>query len=112
MTEVSCDGHTYARNLARALWKLLDTLPDQRLLHYADAGQTTWYDFAAEIFAHAKAGGLIDREPALTPITTAEFPTPAPRPSYSVLDTTKLDEALTWAAPDWRQGLGLALSRL
>ena len=67
--------------------------------HFANTGETTWFDFAATIKAIA---GL---DCALNPIETKDFPTPAKRPAYSVLDTSKIEEALSIAIPHWEDAL-------
>lgn len=78
--------------------------------HLVSAGQTSWHGFAQAIFAQARATGLIDKEPRVLPITTAEFPTRARRPAYSVLDTTRLAGDYDLDIPDWRQALATTLS--
>jgi dTDP-4-dehydrorhamnose reductase len=78
--------------------------------HLVSAGQTSWHGFAQAIFAEAKASGLIDKEPRVLPITTAEFPTRARRPAWSVLDTTRLAADYGLDIPDWRQALATTLS--
>ncbi|MEP7276012.1 MAG: dTDP-4-dehydrorhamnose reductase [Betaproteobacteria bacterium] len=65
------------------------------LYHLSGAGHTTWYGFARAIV------GDVPR-PALVPITTAEFPTPATRPAYGVLSSDRLREAFGLALPEWR----------
>jgi dTDP-4-dehydrorhamnose reductase len=67
--------------------------------HYANTGETTWFDFAAKIKAIA---GL---NCALNPIETKDFPTPAKRPAYSVLDTSNIEEALSLSIPSWEAAL-------
>jgi len=68
-------------------------------------GQTSWHGFAVEIFRQALASGLIDRAPRVTPIATSEYPTPARRPRYSCLDTTRLREDFGIDLPDWKKAL-------
>jgi dTDP-4-dehydrorhamnose reductase len=68
-------------------------------LHAVNAGDTTWHGFAREI---ARAIGA-DLE--IVPVTTAEYQRPAPRPAYSVLDTTRLEGVLGRPMPGWRDGL-------
>ena len=81
---------TYAPSLASALWQLAQT--DARgVLHYTDSGVASWYDFAVAIQEEALELGLLDCAIPILPIATANFPTPARRPAYSVLD-----KALTW----------------
>ena len=79
--------------------------------HLAARGQATWHGFASAIVERAAAMGLIARAPTVEPITTADYPTPAHRPAYSVLDTGKLME-FDIDLPDWRTGLDEVLSSL
>lgn len=78
--------------------------------HVTNAGTTTWYGFAAAIFERAEARGW--RVPKLRPITTAEYPTPAKRPAYSVLDTGKLRRVFGIAPPPWQDALERCLARI
>ncbi len=96
---------TYARNLAKVLWRLLEIWPDARLLHYADAGATSWYGFAEAIFAEARAAGLLDGVPELAPTSTLDYGAPAPRPAYSVLDSSLTSTLLNIRPPPWRDAL-------
>jgi dTDP-4-dehydrorhamnose reductase len=80
--------------------------------HLTASGQTSWHGFAEAIFAGAVERGLLARTPVVEAISTAEYPTPAARPAYSVLDTTKLQRDFGIAPPDWREGLSRALDAL
>lgn len=80
--------------------------------HLCASGACTWYEFAGEIFRRAHAAGLIDRAPQVVPISTAEYPTKARRPAYSVLDTTKFRAAFDLALPAWEDGLDAVLGEL
>lgn len=71
--------------------------------HFAGDKQIVWADFARTIF------DMAGRDVIVEPITTAEYPTPAKRPRYSVLDTRKFEETFGLAAPSWRDGLGAVL---
>jgi dTDP-4-dehydrorhamnose reductase len=82
------------------------------LWHLTATGQTTWHGFAEAIFAGAIERGLLARAPKVLPITTADYPTPAARPAYSVLDTSALESDLGIELPDWRTGLGRVLDEL
>lgn len=73
--------------------------------HLVTEGETTWYEFAGRIFAEAQANGLIERIPKLTPITTADYPTRARRPHYSVLDTSLLRSEYGVFLPHWGDAL-------
>ncbi len=82
------------------------------LYHASAAGETTWFGFAQEIFAvRARTGGEFTA-PRVTPIATAEYPTPARRPAYSVLSSEKLAAGFAVRIPAWREGLAEALSAL
>lgn len=73
--------------------------------HLTQAGETSWHGFASAIMEEAHALGLLARKPMVFPITTADYPTPARRPAYSVLDTTRLHDDFGILPPDWREGL-------
>lgn len=80
--------------------------------HLTPTGQTSWHGFAEAIFEGAVARGLLARAPRVVAITTADYPTPAARPAYSVLDTTALERDFGILLPDWRQGLERVLDAL
>ena len=80
--------------------------------HVTPAGQTSWHGFAEAIFAGAVARGLLARAPKVHAITTIDYPTPAARPGYSVLDTGKLQRDFGIGLPDWRDGLDRVLDEL
>lgn len=73
--------------------------------HLVAAGETSWHGFATEIFEQAHARGLIPRLPRVVPISTADYPTRARRPAYSVLDTGLLRSEYRLDLPDWRTAL-------
>lgn len=76
------------------------------IYHVTDLGEITWFDFTKEIFAQGVECGLItNKNCVINPCTTEEYPTPAKRPAYSVLDKTKVQETLGIALPDWRESL-------
>ena len=102
---------TYAPALANAIWKL--ALASERgMHHYTDAGMASWYDFAVAIQEEALAAGLLDRAVPVLPIASAEFPTPARRPAFSVLDKRATYAALGGPAPHWRVNLRRMLSEI
>ena len=80
--------------------------------HLCAADQCTWFDFAGAIFARAQAAGLIERVPRLVPISTADYPTPARRPAYSVLDCSKIRDAFGLHLPSWKEGLDSVIGEL
>ena len=89
---------TYTPHLAEAIIRVAQ-LDARGIIHYADAPDCTWYDFACAIVEELGA------QVSVTPVSTDEFPRPATRPAYSVLSTERY-ERLTGVAPAaWREGL-------
>ena len=80
--------------------------------HLGAAGETSWHGFASAIFDEAHARGLLPRLPRVQPIATADYPTPARRPAWSVLDNRGLARQLGSPLPDWRDGLREVMNRL
>ena len=79
--------------------------------HYTNSGVASWYDFTVAIFEEARQFADLAVERVI-PITTADFPTPARRPHYSVLDTGKMAQLLGHNPPHWRQSLRSMLVEL
>lgn len=65
----------------------------------------SWFDFATEIYTQGRAAGLISSDCAIKALTTAEYPTPAARPAYSVLDCSSTTASIGLARPEWRESL-------
>ncbi|WP_259365357.1 dTDP-4-dehydrorhamnose reductase [Colwellia sp. BRX10-3] len=84
---------TYAKGLAQACIASLNSQV-VGVHHYTDTGVASWYDFAVAIQNIGVELGLLDKKIAIKPITTAQYPTPAKRPHYSVLDKASLVNAL------------------
>ena len=80
--------------------------------HLTTHGETNWHEFASAIIDDAYDLGLLQRKPCVLPITTDDYPTPARRPAYSVLDTTRLQRHFGILPPDWRDGLNQTLREL
>ncbi|MFC7301518.1 dTDP-4-dehydrorhamnose reductase [Cognatiluteimonas weifangensis] len=80
--------------------------------HLTATGATSWHGFAEAIVAGAHARGLLARMPRVLPIATADYPTPAARPAYSVLDCSALQSDFGIELPDWRTGLATVLDAL
>lgn len=98
--------------LADAVARVLERgIAGSGVRHLTAAGETSWHGFAEAIFAEALARGLLARAPRVTAIATADYPTPARRPAYSVLDTQRLRSEYALDLPDWREGLRLAFDR-
>lgn len=81
---------TAARSLAEVLWEIAGNPQIRGIHHWTDAGVASWYDFAVAIAEEGAELGLVPSEVTVTPITTSEYPTPARRPYYSVLDKRSL----------------------
>lgn len=81
---------TAALALAEALWGIVAKPEINGIHHWTDAGVASWYDFAVAIAEEGAQLGLVPDSVTVTPIATADYPTPARRPSYSVLDKTSL----------------------
>jgi dTDP-4-dehydrorhamnose reductase len=81
---------TAARSLAEVLWRIAGNAEIHGIHHWTDAGVASWYDFAVAIAEEGTQLGLLPPDVAVTAIATADYPTPARRPSYSVLDKRSL----------------------
>ena len=94
---------TYAKDLAIATMHMIEAMNAGKSIkgvyHFANQGETTWFDFAAKIKAIA---GLTCE---VQPIETKDFPTPAKRPSYSVFDTSKIEQDLAIDIRHWEKAL-------
>ena len=119
---------TWSRALAKATCDILKRLGYARpgfgeacaeqggIYHLSAGGQTSWYGFAAAILAHAasaRAGQpefVLPRIAVLKPIPTEQYPTPARRPRYSVLENAKLRRTFGLSLPDWKANLAECMS--
>lgn len=98
---------TLASNLADAIVKISSADKwTPGIYNFTDEGETTWYDFAREIYSLTGAD-----ENLVSPISTAEFNASAPRPLYSVLDKTKIKEIYNIKIPDWKESLSSLISQ-
>jgi dTDP-4-dehydrorhamnose reductase len=101
---------TWARDLASAVALLAARAGDGEgvpygVYHYTNEGETTWYGFAREIYGLGRERGLIRKDCAVRPCTSAEYPAKAARPAYSVLDKGKIKAALGVGIPRWDESL-------
>ena len=104
---------TFAKDLASVSMSILNTMLSSedisffnKVYHYSNSGQISWYDFAKEIFAQA------DKDILLYPIPTSEYPTPANRPFWSVLDCNLIQETFGIEVLDWKKSLAVCLEKL
>lgn len=100
---------TWAKDLAEVIVCMIQNSPESGIYHYTNSGVCSWYDFAIAIFEEAKALGFPLQVQRVVPITTAEYPTPAKRPAYSVLSHRKISAVIGTHPPHWRQSLRLML---
>ena len=82
------------------------------LHHLVASGSTSWHGFASAIVERAHALGLLERAPRVTAIGTSEFPTPARRPPYSLLDNREFQATFRPTLPPWPHGLADVLQSL
>ncbi len=112
--QVGCP--TSVTGLAKACWCLLEKTSSgtsvPATMHWSDAGVASWYDFAVAIGELGKDLGLINQSTEVQPITSAQYPTPARRPSYSVLDCSATHEVLEINPVHWRNALKSVLRTL
>ena len=98
---------TYAADLANAIMQIITSNNFiAGIYHYSNKGKISWYDFAKEISLQINSHCIVNG------ISTKEFATPAARPSYSVLDTTKITDTFHIIIPEWKDSLKECLSIL
>ena len=95
---------TWAHGLARTLWALVGA-EAFGIYHHADSGVASWYDFAVAIQEEALARGLIAKTLPIHPIASSDYPTPAARPAFSLLDCSKTRALLQDGHTHWRENL-------
>ena len=104
--QVGCP--TATTGLAQACWAVLEH-GVSGIHHWSDAGAASWYDFAVAIAELGKQAGVLQNPARINPNTTADYPTPAQRPSYSLLDCTGTRQALQLSPLHWREALRQAM---
>jgi len=100
---------TYANDLAKAILVMTSQLADFKgfdVYHFSNEGVCSWYDFALAIMEETKINCQIK------PILSKEYPLPAPRPFYSVLDKSKIKATFAVEIPHWRDGLRKCLKKI
>jgi dTDP-4-dehydrorhamnose reductase len=111
--QVGCPTATHT--LAAACWRATGIGADAagpRILHWSDAGAASWYDVAVAIGDLGVAAGLLERAAVVRPLSTADYPTPAQRPSYSLLDCSSSCLALALDPVHWGAALAEVLEGL
>jgi dTDP-4-dehydrorhamnose reductase len=113
--KVVCDQigtPTWAASIASAIWGLIDAEAPPGVYHWTDLGVASWYDFAVAIQDEALARGLLTRAVPILPISTAEYPTRARRPAFSVLNTAATHALTKLPGHHWRHSLRNMLDEL
>ena len=108
--QVGCPSSTL--NLAQACWQCIRLGSTQGLpeiMHWSDSGAASWYDVAVAIGELGSELGLLPSPAEVNPISTSDYPTPADRPSYSLLDCKGTREALQLNGEHWRRALRTVL---
>lgn len=103
---------TAAHSVARALWELVRRTDLGGIHHWTDAGVASWYDFAVAIAEEASALELLPADVVVRPIRTEDFPTPARRPRFGVLDKRSTSIALGLQPRHWRDNLRETLKEI
>ena len=107
--QVGCP--TATSGLAQACWAVLDQ-GVSGVQHWSDAGAASWYDFAVAIADLGQNSGLLDQPARIKPLTTADYPTPAQRPNYSLLDCSSTRQCLGIPIRHWRVALQGVIAEL
>lgn len=98
---------TYARDLAQAIFAAINNGVVAGIYHFSNEGVISWYDFTKAIH---RIAGIADCR--VRPLHTAEYPTPANRPHYSVLDKTKIKQTYGIEIPYWEESLEVCVRKL
>jgi dTDP-4-dehydrorhamnose reductase len=105
---------TYAQDIAKVIVRMLARLCDKEIIgtyHFCGDRECSWSEFALEIFENARMYGLLTPK-VIESISTSEYPTPAKRPCYSVLDNKKIHKVFDIAPSNWSNGITSALTSL
>jgi len=99
---------TYAKDLAKTILSIIEQIENRNveIYHYSNEGVASWYDFAKAIFEIENINIKVN------PIETKEYPTPAKRPYYTVLNKAKIKESFNITIPYWKESLKECLNKL
>lgn len=98
---------TYAKDLAKTILKIISSDPkDYGVFHYSNEGVASWYDFTMAVFEYSNTSCKVH------PIPTSQYPTPAARPAYSVMDKAKIKATYKLEIPYWRASLKECIANL
>ena len=110
--QVGCPTSTLT--LALACWRLIETSQDAlpSVLHWSDAGAASWYDVSVAVGELGQEIGLLNQPACVRAITTEDYPTPAERPRYSLLDCSGTRASLNLDGEHWRTALRQVLTAI
>ena len=99
---------TYSADLAQAILEIVPKIDNENveIYNYSNEGVLSWYDFSKEIMRMAKIDCVVN------PIETKDYPTPAARPSYSLLNKSKIKEKFNLSIPYWKDSLDICLKKM
>jgi len=104
---------TYAKDVAGAIVTILrSSRTEFGTFHYSDLGTTSWFDFAVAIHRLGRESGILERDCAIDALTTAQYPTKARRPAYSVLSKEKIKAAYGLEIPAWEDSLAAFIKEM
>ena len=114
---------TWAKGLAQLIWSLVNKYQSEKpvhtseteqatILHWTDAGIASWYDFAVAIQELAVEKRLLKQAIPISPIPAAQYPTPATRPSFSVIDKSTTEAYTGVKTIHWRKQLSSMLDEI
>ena len=95
---------TWTSDIVAAIVALVDQQASG-VFHFTASGETSWHGFASAILEEAASAGFTIKTGKVEPIATTEYPTPATRPAYSVLNTNRISACLPFTIPAWRDSL-------
>jgi dTDP-4-dehydrorhamnose reductase len=103
---------TWASSAASTIWGLIEANAPGGIYHWTDLGVASWYDFAVAIQEEAQVKGLLNRAIPVVPIRSAEYPTRAQRPAFSLLDSGSTRAMIKIPSHHWRHNLRNMLDEL
>ncbi len=95
---------SWAAEIARAIYLSIENNL-RGIYHWTDTGAASWYDFSVAIYELGKEAGLLSNSVTINPIPTEDYPTPAVRPPYSILNKDSLRKAINYTGKHWRDSL-------
>ena len=103
---------TSTHSLVRLIFSMMENWPGKGLYHWTDGAAISWYEFAEAIQAEGLDQGLLQSKIAIDPIASSEYPTPARRPAYSVLDRSATLAEFDCPQQDWRRQLSKVIKTI